>query len=125
MPAIDFILLGVEGAGTSTVMKQFKLAYEGFSDEERKEFVSEIFTKIVRSMRLLIEFIDLRDMFPTNWHLEHHVNAILRQPNEIQSNTLDIEIARAVETLWGDDLIRQGWKDLKQETGNSDEALEQ
>ena len=108
-------------------MKHFKLAYDEFSADERRSFVPKIFTHIVQSMRRIIESIDLRDKFPINWHSEHHVHAILRQPTEIQGSILDSEVASAVEALWEEGLIRQGLEDLREETGDScsDAGLEQ
>jgi len=97
---VKLLLLGAGESGKSTVAKQMKIIHlNGFTDEERKDFRSIIWSNVVGSMRVLIE--------AANVGLTEGDTAKRVMREDYFNGELTPTIARDIKTLWNDPGIKQ------------------
>jgi len=100
---VKLLLLGAGESGKSTIAKQMKIIHlNGFTDEERKDFKSIIWSNVVGSIRVLVEAaqnlnIPLNEMETSRRVLDE----------DYFSGELTPSIAQDVKTLWSDPGIKK------------------
>jgi guanine nucleotide-binding protein G(i) subunit alpha len=107
------LLLGAGQSGKSTVFKQIKINYlQGFTEKERQNFKSTVYSNILRSIKTLIDY-----SFKFEYAIETPENreraATIKNLSEdeilepIQTKSWNAKVAETVIALWADPAIQQ------------------
>jgi len=100
---VKLLLLGAGESGKSTVAKQMKIIHlNGFTDEERKDFKSIIWSNVVGSIRVLVEAAQNLNLSVTETETAKRV---LRE--DYFMGELTPSIAKDVKALWNDNGIKK------------------
>lgn len=101
---VKLLLLGAGESGKSTIAKQMKIVYvSGFSDEEKKGYISIVHNNIVSSMQQLIGGAQ-------HLGISIHSNDAAEQIMQLNQNELSDSILQWVpqlKQLWNDEGIKQ------------------
>jgi guanine nucleotide-binding protein G(i) subunit alpha len=105
------LIVGDEGAGSSTLFQQFKFTYGNDSKEDLSSYVPEIHRNVILAIQTLClqveQFKSLPEAksdFPLKEENLSHYRAILA----LDSNSvLNMEIAQSIKALWSDPLIQR------------------
>jgi len=102
---VKLLLLGTGESGKSTIAKQMKILYkEGYTDEERLQFISIIHSNIIMAMRAAVDAAERNNVeFPASLQGEVEMfttNEILFEPK------LTDTISKAVKALWENEDIK-------------------
>jgi len=101
--SVKLLLLGAGESGKSTVAKQMKIIHlNGFTDEERKDYKSIIWSNIVGSLRVLVEAAHNLDIPLVETAVAQRV---LRE--DYFAGHLTPSIVQDVKILWQDKGIKQ------------------
>ncbi|KAJ7112197.1 guanine nucleotide binding protein, alpha subunit [Mycena epipterygia] len=92
------LVLGVEGSGKATFMRQFRAIYEPYSEDERHGFKVSIHATVVRAARQILSQI------PEEICSASHVVEFQRVISN--SDGLSEDLAAAVHTVWTDDAVK-------------------
>ncbi|KAJ7138367.1 guanine nucleotide binding protein, alpha subunit [Mycena epipterygia] len=99
---VKVFVLGIQGSGKATFMRQFKSIHEPYSDDERCKFKTLIHASVVRAARQFLSQV------PDELCATTHV---LECRKLLSSNgALTEELARTLHTLWLDDELRAASK---------------
>jgi len=101
------LLLGAGESGKSTVAKQMKLIYQqGFSEEEKKGFISVVQNNILASMQQLIGGAELLGI---NIEARNSADTILKLNQNVGSSILLSEYINDLKSLWKDPGIQNAF----------------
>jgi hypothetical protein len=65
---VRILLLGTGESGKSTFLKQMRIVHaDGFSTIERLNFRSDVYVNILRSMKVLVGALEVRESFLENY----------------------------------------------------------
>ncbi|KAL9084905.1 MAG: hypothetical protein Q9165_007858 [Trypethelium subeluteriae] len=104
---IKILHLGPSESGKSTLMKLWKLLFEGkYSREARESFKGIIFSNIVQSMRTILEAMESLGIPLEHESREHHVHTVFMQPVRMDNDSLPEGLGTALKDLWTDEGVR-------------------
>lgn len=97
------LLLGAGESGKSTVLKQMKIINsQGYTDDERRGFKPIINSNIVYSMKTICQAMEKLNISVENESCQSSYNLLMQQPDQIFTETLNPQLARAIMQLWDD-----------------------
>eukprot|EP00736_Rhodelphis_marinus_P011197 Rmarinus@m.30225 len=109
---VKLLFLGAGESGKSTVFKQLRiLFFDGFSDDDRVDFIELIAVNIIRAMQMLLKF---SPKF-TGETLDSNLLPFAEKVNSIDTRLVsDLritpELGEAVKTLWESPIIQQTYE---------------
>ncbi|KAJ7116922.1 guanine nucleotide binding protein, alpha subunit [Mycena epipterygia] len=92
------LVLGIQGSGKATFMRQFRAIHKQYRDDERHGFKVSIHASVVRAARQILSQV------PEEICSAPHVLKCQRVISS--SDALSEEVAAAVHTLWTDDALK-------------------
>ena len=107
---IKLLILGSSESGKSTLLKGMRRYTEGdYNREESISFSEIIWSNIVQSFRVILEFMEALEIplqYLTN---QYTVETIFMQPAQIEDN-FPPEVAMAVTKLWDDAGVKEAYR---------------
>jgi len=102
---VKLLLLGAGESGKSTIAKQMKIIHlDGFTEEERRDYKSIIFSNVVGSIRVLVENAQ---KFEYHIRAEDAAKRVLEE--DYFTGDLTRSIAKDIKDLWQDASIKKAF----------------
>jgi GTPase SAR1 family protein len=106
--AKKLLFLGAGGSGKSTILKQMKVIYgDQYSDTERKQYTSIIFSNILTAIQTLILQVEKWKFLVDEGYLKHF-ELIKNTPINAQ-HAIDIKVGSIIKLLWNCEVIKTVW----------------
>lgn len=99
-------IFGTAQSGKSVLLNSMKFHYHGddaFSHEDRESFKKVIFTQMVHRMQEILDAMESSELLLEDQEDLQHVATIdMKQPARMDSDSLDPNVAHALNALWSD-----------------------
>ena len=105
---VKMLLLGAGESGKSTILKQMKMIHDGgYSNDERESFKEIIFSNTIQSMRVILEAMQVMNIPYSGEKSATHAQVILDLPSQIEGDSLPLQVAEAIRSLWQDEGVQR------------------
>ena len=109
--SVKILILGLSGSGKSTFTKQLKILYEnGFSEDERFNFVEILKANVIMGIRELADYIvSFEDDIEISEKHRKYVRFI-RERSSLHLDLLDENVYSKIIALWNDPGLAAAWE---------------
>lgn len=96
------LLLGTGESGKSTFLRQMRIIYDnGYSDEDKREYISVILQNILESMQCMVEAMDVLNIKYDN-KMNSRNAEVIKSANSLAFSSLTDVYLSALKELWDD-----------------------